>query len=241
MDSENPYASPRFTAADAGPESPSLEAAGIHGARRFGKYLIVRRDAELPSLCATCGLLANGPLRKWKLKWADVWKLSYWATVAPTMAGVAILLADMSGYTWILFCGLCLLSAWLGHRFVQRTTVFYRLCARHEAHRQRFPWLVAAFVVAGATLFIAAVSTYASMKFSIGQQPLVLGLGASATIAWGAAILCAARMNATFDAHRIEGDFAWLKDMPHAFLAQIPEVSANELIEWSKSASRADA
>ncbi len=238
MDSKNPYASPRYTAADAATEAPSIDAAAIHGARRYGKYLIVRRDAELPALCAKCGLPANGPLRKWKLKWTDIWNLRYWASLTPTLAGVAILIVDRSWYSWIIFFGLGLLSGWMGHRFVQRTTVFYRLCERHEARRQRFPLLAAVFAIVGATFFIAAVSTNLSIPFSASQQRLVLGLGAVATIAWGTAMICAARMNATFDAHRIEGDLVWLKDMPHAFLAQIPEISAAELSDWAKTAPR---
>lgn len=234
MDSENPYASPRYTAADSGPETPSIDVATMHGARRYGKYLIVRRDAELPALCAKCGLPANGPLRKWKLKWTNVWNLRYWATVTPTLAGVAILLADRSGYAWILFFGLCLLSAWMGHRFVQQTTAFYRLCERHETQRRRMPWFAALYASIGAPAFVAAMVLGATATYA----DAMVVLGVVAAVGWGLAILCAARMGATVEAFRIEGDLVWLKEMPHAFLAQIPEISAAELSDWAKTAPR---
>jgi hypothetical protein len=232
MDSENPYASPRYTPSYAGAEKPAIDAATIHGARRYGKYLIVRRDAELPALCATCGLPANGPLRKWKLKWTDIWKLRYWATVTPSLAGVAILLVDESWYSWILFFGLGLLSGWMGHRFVQRTTAFYRLCERHETKRRRMPCFAALFASIGATGFLAAMVLGVTANYS----DAMVVLGVIAAVGWVLAIFCAARMGATVEAYRIEGDLVWLKGMPHAFLAQIPEISAAELSDWAKTA-----
>jgi len=236
MDSENPYASPRYTAADAGPETPSIDAATMHGARRYGKYLIVRRDAELPQLCKKCGSPSNGPLRQQKLHWADSRSIGYWASLTPVFVGMLFLGLDGSWYAWILFFGLMLLSSWMGRRFVQRASVFFRLCERHEARSWTMFWLSLMFGGIAALAFIAGIA----MSLRRGYNPVgsAAGLFVFATFCGGAAALCAARMSTNFNAHRIEGDFVWLTGLQPAFLSQIPEVSAAELTDWAKTAPR---
>lgn len=233
MDSENPYASPRYAGADAGPGNGNLsDDVLLNGARRSGKYLIVRREGELPALCRKCGMPASGPLRQRKLKWTNVWNLRYWASLSPVLVGYFVLSAAWSRFSWIMFVGLCLLSAWIGQRFAQSATVYFRHCDLHETRRRRMPWLVTVFAAIGATAFIAALTMNRPAPFSVNPQRLVLGLGACATIAWGAAILCAARISTRLEAYRIEGDAVWVKDLPRAFLARIPEISDEELQAW---------
>jgi len=241
MDSENPYASPRYTGMDAGPTVGSPAEVSLHGARRWGRYLIVRREAELPALCRKCGQPANGPPRKVKLKWTDTRNLRYWATLTPIFAGLLILAATPSRFGYLVFIGLTFVSGWLGNRFVHHTFAFYRLCAKHETHRRRMPWASLTLAGVGASAFVAGLV--------LVQQGAYRPLGAStalfivATFFWGAAVLCAVRLGTgtVAEAYRIEGDFVWLKALPTSFLARIPELSDEELLAWRQLHAADDA
>lgn len=240
MDPENPYASPLYMVVDHAPASNApLDVDRLNGAKRWGNYLVVRRDAELPALCMKCGLPADGPLHRVKLKWTDVWRLRTLAVMAPTVAGLAILLLNQSIYTYLLFIGLCFVSHWIGNRYVQRATVYFRRCERHEAGGRTLLWLALLLAGAGAPAFVTGVAISAQGNYDPVGATTVLFVFAA--LAWGTAILCAARISASVEAHRIEGELVWLKDLPIAFLRQIPELSEAELLAWRQLHAADDA
>jgi hypothetical protein len=159
MENDNPYASPRYSGPPSGPNADEISVEVVDAAQhwRWQDYLVVSREATLPSQCVKCGMPAHEPLRRQRVYWYSRWLY-------------LVILLNL----WIfLVLVLCLRK---------KGVVFFALCDEHARHRRRWiaiAWVVSllgiALVVAGFAVSNAMQDTWA-VFFLLGMMTFLTGL-----------------------------------------------------------------
>lgn len=158
MNEPNPYASPRFAGGPVPTEADliAVEVVDAEPRWRWLNYLLVPRDATLPSRCVKCGVPTDLPLRKQKVYWYSPWLF------------LTILIS-----LWIfLIIVLCV---------QKKGVVYFAMCEEHARRRRRMialAWLMSLGGIAAAVVGFANVDRNDAYGFLIlaGLLSLMAGL-----------------------------------------------------------------
>jgi hypothetical protein len=210
MEHDNPYRAPL-----AGGRIPteadlvSVEVVEAYPQWRWLNYLLVPREATLPSRCVKCGVATDSPLRRQKVYWYSPWL-----------------------FLTLVFGGL-LIFAVLVMILQKKGVVHFALCDQHASRRR---WIIALawfLSLGGIAMFIGGFVLIDRMGDAFG----ILMLTGLVALLFGLIIgIAGAR---SLNVKYIDKHVIWLNKLPEPFYAHLPQLATadgrNPIGPWSQT------